>query len=73
MTDKGYIDTGDRVVIISDGTITGFGGADLSKHKGKHGLVLGNDGWGCCTVKLDDGETVTAWNSSDLKREETDD
>lgn len=65
-----YIDKGDRVVIKSDGTQTGFGGNNLKEHKGKHGIVLRNDGFGLCKVKLDDGNEVSAWNSADLMREE---
>lgn len=65
-----HIDAGDRVVIASDGNITGFGGQTLTKHKGKHGVVLTNDGWGLCRVLLDDGEEVSAWNGADLEKEE---
>lgn len=69
-SERARIDTGDRVVISSDGTITGFGGQSLKQHKGKHGVVIGNDGWGCCAVRLDDGFIVSAWNGVDLTREE---
>jgi hypothetical protein len=66
----GYISTGDRVVIKSRGHQTGFGGNDLSKHIGKHGEVLHEDGFGLCRVALDDGSRVTAWNSADLEYED---
>ena len=66
----GFIDKGDRVVIKSDGHPNGFGGQVLTEHKGKHGLVLSNDGFGRCSVLLDDGKAVDCWNGADLEREE---
>lgn len=59
-------DVGDRVVIVSDGNPNGFGGQFLREHKGKHGVVLSNDGWGRCSVRLDDGSVVDCWNAADL-------
>lgn len=37
---------------------------------GKRGVVVHNDGWGFCTVDLDDGSRISAWNGKDLEREE---
>jgi hypothetical protein len=68
MTDD-YIDAGDRVIVKSDGHPNGFGGQVLTAHKGKHGIVVSNDGFGRCAVLLDDGVTVDAWNGADLERE----
>lgn len=62
-------DTGDRVVISSEGTITGFGGQSLKQYCGQHGVILQNDGWGCCSVRLDSGRIVIAWNGADLTLE----
>lgn len=67
MARKGYIDRGDRVVIV--GNSNWMGSSDLSQYQGKHGTVLSNDGWGLCCVLLDDGNEIYAWNASDLKRE----
>lgn len=66
---SGYIDHGDRVIIVSDGNPNGFGGQVLTEHKGKHGLVLRNDWFGRCSVLLDDGQVVDCWNGADLERE----
>ena len=64
---KDYIDRGDRVIIVGDTHANGS--SVLAAHQGKHGVVLSNDGFGLCEVRLDDGTIVTAWNSADLKRE----
>jgi hypothetical protein len=67
----GYISTDDRVVIKSRGNETGFGGQDLTGHIGKRGTVLSEEGFGLCTVRLDDGGVVEAWNGADLDYEDT--
>jgi len=63
-----FIDTGDRVV-----TTAGLGEPQHARlarpeHVGKRGVVISNDGWGLCTVELEDGSLVTAWNIYDLER-----
>lgn len=62
-----YIDSGDRVVVTGNARV--LGSDNLTDHQGKHGLVIGNDGWGKCSVQLDDGSYITAWNDADLTRE----
>jgi len=64
---KSYLDKGDRVVIV--GNTNALGSSDLSEVQGIHGEVIYNNGWGLCQVKLDNGETVSAWNDADLKLE----
>lgn len=64
-------DVGDRVVVVGN-TNGGFSGAvssDLTKHMGKHGVIVHNNGCGLCKVLLDDGAKVLAWNGCDLKPE----
>lgn len=72
MTTKNYIDTGDRIVVSStDNANTGFGGGSLRpEHLGMHGKVLRNDGWGHCSVLLDNGDEVSCWNGANLSLEE---
>ena len=62
-----YLDRGDRVVIKN--STNKFGSDDLSIHQGKHGVILENNGWGLCSVELDDGTLIKAWSNADLKRE----
>ena len=64
-----YPDVGDRVVIVSDGHPNGFGGQDLSSVRGERGIIVSNDGWGRCLVRLDSGREVDAWNGADLECE----
>lgn len=68
----GWIDTGDRVVISSvENNFTGFGSSSLKDHHlGMHGEVISNNGVGCCQVRLDNGELVSAWNGKNLTYEE---
>jgi len=62
-------DVGDRVVIVSDGHPNGFGGQLLAQYKGMHCVIVSNDGFGRCDVRLDNGRTVDCWNGADLKFE----
>ncbi len=63
-SERNYIDTEDRVIIVGDGG--DFGADNLTPHQGKHGIVLSNDGSGFCRVRLDDNNIVYAWNRRDL-------
>lgn len=65
---KAYITVGDRVTILPS---RGLGASDLRPHDGKHGVVIEEDGWGFCRVRLDDGTEVFAWNLRDLQHEES--
>jgi hypothetical protein len=69
--EKGYIDTGDRVIIKSVELVhNGFGGTSLRpEHLGMHGIVLRNDGWGHCRVQLDNGDEISCWNGKHLDSE----
>ncbi len=62
-----YITVGDRVVISPN---RGLGASNLRPHDGKHGVVIKEDGYGYCKVRLDDGTEVYAWNIRDLERED---
>jgi hypothetical protein len=68
---RSYIDTGDRVIVKSGkNQSNGFGGSNIAEqHEGLHGLVLSNDGWGHCSVLLDNGETISCWNGANLEWE----
>jgi hypothetical protein len=50
----GYIDRGDRVKVRN------------VKAFGAHGIVISNNGWGRCEVRLDDGRTLDFMNVRDL-------
>ena len=65
--DEDFITVGDRVVVRADKAF--MGSSDLHPHDGKRGVVVEMDNWGLCTVKLDDGIEVDAWNLSGLRRE----
>ncbi len=65
---KAYITVGDRVTILPHKGL--FGSSNLQPHDGKCGVVISEDGYGFCRVRLDDGIEVNAWNSRDLEREE---
>lgn len=65
--EAGYIDTGDRIVVKATGTSNGFGSSTLKdEHVGMHGIVVSNDGYGNCRVKLDNGEYASCWNGQSL-------
>lgn len=67
MPKETYIDAGDKVR-VTNGVLE-----DTHKRKakpdlvGKNGVVLENDGWGWCTVRLEDGTTHGLWNGKDLE------
>lgn len=65
-----YIDKDDRVVVLAHIEEQAHARMPYPDAVGKHGIVLSNDGWGLCAVKLDDGSTIRAWNHADLVREE---
>lgn len=69
MTGVEYIDQGDRVIVtagIAEPTHQRLG---VPAAAGQHGVVLDQDGWGLCTVRLDNGAEICAWNGKDLERE----
>ena len=68
-----YPDVGDRVIVIRNANAGSVGqqSSNLSEHIGKHGVITANDGWGLCSVELDDGARVLAWNRYDLQKEES--
>ena len=66
-----YIDTGDRVVVTEHISEAEHARGTYADVAGQHGVVESNDGWGRCTVLLDSGQRITAWNGVDLVREAT--
>lgn len=66
-----YIDMGDRVVVKPDIAESAHARMPRPGAIGKHGVVLENDGYGMCTVRLDDDGVIHAWNAKDLEREAT--
>ena len=66
MVTRDYIDRGDRVIVKQ---LIGISGSVKDKsYIGKTGVVISNDGFGLCEVKLDDGRKGMFWNGNDLER-----
>jgi hypothetical protein len=60
---------GDRVIVGEHIAQPEHQRATYPDAVGMHGIITENDGWGLCTVALDDGTTIKAWNGADLERE----
>lgn len=69
--DKGYISTGDRIVVKNvENFNSGFGGTSLREEDlGQIGVVIHEDGWGHCEVRLDNGREISCWNGKNLDYE----
>jgi len=66
MATKNYINGRDKVIVKK--VIGVNGSANDKSYIGKTGIVISNDGFGLCEVRLDDGRRGRFWNGNDLER-----